>query len=135
MRTTIDYKRWRVWSVYGGSLGATQALGTPRLANYTEMSDEREDVRERLRARLHILEGLSDALGRMDQINGVLRNSSDRPAARSALMADPFNYSEVVATHVLDMTVSRQTNQGVEELRQEILKARAFLGDSDWPPT
>jgi DNA gyrase subunit A len=99
------------------------------------MSDEREEARERLRARLHILEGVSDALGRMNQINGVLRNSSDRPAARSALMANPFNYSEVVATHVLDMTVSRQTIQRVEELRQEILIARAFLGDSDWPPT
>jgi DNA gyrase/topoisomerase IV subunit A len=97
------------------------------------MADEREEVRQRLRARLHILEGVSDALGRMDQINAVLRSSSDRTAARSALTADPFNYSEVVATHVLDMTVSRQTIQGVEELRQEILKARAFLGDSDWP--
>jgi DNA gyrase/topoisomerase IV subunit A len=99
------------------------------------MADEHEEVRERLRARLDILEGLSDALGRMDEINAVVHDSSDRPAARSALMADPFNYSDVVSTHVLDMTVSRQTIQGVEELRQEILKARAFLEDSDWPPT
>ena len=95
------------------------------------MADEHGDVTERLRARLHIMEGLFDALGRMDQVDAVVRSSSDRPAARAGLMAEPFRYSEVVATHILDMTVGRQTILGVEELRQEILKARAIL---DTPP-
>jgi hypothetical protein len=39
----------------------------------------------------------------------------------------------VVATHVLDMTVARQTILGGEELRQEILKARAFLENDGFP--
>jgi DNA gyrase subunit A len=97
------------------------------------MADDHETVRERLRARLHILEGLFDALGRMDQVDAVVRSSADRPTARAALMADPFNYSDVVAARVLDMTVGRQTILGVEELREEILKARAFLKSDDLP--
>jgi hypothetical protein len=48
-------------------------------------------------------------------------------------MTEPFNYSEVVATHVLDMPVARQTILGVEELRQEILEARALLENDGLP--
>jgi DNA gyrase subunit A len=95
------------------------------------MAGDHEREREALRGRLHILEALLDALGRMNEVDAVIRSSSDRQAARRALTTEPFNYSEVVANHILDMPVARQTVAGVEELRREVRQARTFLEESD----
>jgi DNA gyrase/topoisomerase IV subunit A len=55
----------------------------------------------------------------MDEINRAVRRSSDRIEARRALRDEPFGYSERVTTHILDLSVSRQTKEGMEELRRE----------------
>jgi DNA gyrase/topoisomerase IV subunit A len=72
-----------------------------------------------LRDRLHVLDGLLDALGRMEEVNDAIRSSPDRPAAITALQSPPFSYSEVVANHVLDLTVGRQTVAAIEQLQEE----------------
>jgi DNA gyrase subunit A len=73
----------------------------------------------RLRDRIHILDGILDALGRMGEINHLVSQSKDRNRARDGLLVQPFCYSEVVAQHVLDITVGRGTAAGIEELRRE----------------
>src|SRR5207248_1154916 len=53
--------------------------------------------------RAHIVEGLLSALGKIDRIIVLIRGSADRDGARRALMAKPFNFSDIQANHILDM--------------------------------
>ncbi len=122
--------------------------GVPRLLNLSEVLgayvDHQVDVitrrsQERLRkarARAHIVEGLLKALDHLDAIIALIRASEDRPAARAGLMAAPFEFSEVQANHILDMTLGRLTRLGRAELEEEMAKLRetiaeleAILGD------
>jgi DNA gyrase/topoisomerase IV subunit A len=81
------------------------------------MSDEW--ARSGLQERIKILDGILDALGRMDEINRAVQGSLNRIEAREVLLDEPFSYSEMVAAHILDLNVGRQTVAGVEELRRE----------------
>ncbi|HTZ09008.1 MAG TPA: DNA gyrase subunit A [Acidimicrobiales bacterium] len=88
------------------------------------------------RARAHIVEGLLRAIDMLDAVIAAIRASEDRPAARAALMAEPFSFSEEQAEHILDMTLARLTRLGrtnLEEemasLRTEIAELEAILGD------
>ncbi len=99
----------------------------------TRRSEHRLDVAER---RLHIVEGLLKALDLIDEIIATIRASADRAEAREALMATPFEFSEVQANHILDMTLGRLTRLGREELDAEhaelletIAELEAILGD------
>ena len=72
----------------------------------------------------------------IDAIIAAIRASDDRPAARDALMAAPFEFTEVQAKHILDMTAGRLTRLGRTELEEEMAKLRetiaeleAILGD------
>jgi DNA gyrase subunit A len=49
----------------------------------------------------------------------AIRASRDRAAARTALMAERFGFSEVQANHILDMPLGRLTQLGREELDKE----------------
>jgi len=69
--------------------------------------------------RLHIVEGLVKALDRIDAIVKAIRESSDRAAARLALMDKRFGFSEIQANHILDMPLGRLTKLGREELDKE----------------
>jgi DNA gyrase subunit A len=69
--------------------------------------------------RLHIVEGLVKALDMIDAIVKAIRASKDRGAARTALMAKPFDFSEIQANHILDMPLGRLTQLGREELDKE----------------
>jgi DNA gyrase subunit A len=69
--------------------------------------------------RLHIVEGLIRALDMIDAIVKAIRASKDRGAARVALMAAPFSFSEIQANHILDMQLARLTQLGREELDKE----------------
>jgi DNA gyrase subunit A len=69
--------------------------------------------------RLHIVEGLVKALDRIDAIVKAIRESSDRAAARLALMEKRFGFSEIQANHILDMPLGRLTKLGREELDKE----------------
>jgi len=71
------------------------------------------------RERLHVIDGTLDALNRLDAVNAAVRTCSDRKAAMQTLLGSPFNYTEVVANHVLDLTVGKQTQKFIEGLHQE----------------
>ncbi len=71
------------------------------------------------RARAHIVDGLLKALDLIDAIIAAIRASEDRGAARAALMAAPFEFSEIQANHILDMQLSRLTRLGRADLEAE----------------
>jgi len=79
------------------------------------------------KTRLDVIDGVLDALGRIDEINAVVRECADRVTAQKKLMTQPFGYPEFVTHHILDLTVGRQTVQGVEALRQEQDKLADYL--------
>ena len=91
---------------------------------------------QKARERAHIVEGLLKALDLIDEIIATIRASDDKPAARDALMAAPFEFSYEQAEHILDMTLSRLTRLGrsqleeeMEQLRQTIAELEAILAD------
>jgi len=86
--------------------------------------------------KLHINEGLLKALDMIDAIIAAIRSSEDRSGARDALMAEPFEFSEIQANHILDMQLVRLTRLGrgrleeeIAELRIEIAALEEILGD------
>ncbi|MDG1876319.1 MAG: DNA gyrase subunit A [Acidimicrobiales bacterium] len=107
----------------------------------TRRSEYRLDQAQK---RLHIVEGLLNALDLIDEIIATIRASEDRGAAREALMAgvapagggEAVAFSEVQANHILDMQLGRLTRLGradLEEeagqLRETIDELEAILGD------
>src|SRR3954470_4085517 len=82
---------------------------------------------DRAQARLHIVEGLVKALDMIDAVVKAIRAAKDRSAARDALMAKRFGFSEIQANHILDMTLSRLTQLGVEELVKEKAELEAAI--------
>jgi DNA gyrase subunit A len=102
-----------------------------------EVITRRSEYRlDKARARAHIIEGLIRALDLIDAIIAAIRASEDKSAARVALMAEPFEFSEVQAEYILDMQLSRLTRLGraqleeeLEALRSTIAGLEAILGD------
>ncbi len=115
--------------------------GVPRTLNLAQALsayvDHQVDVitrrtRFRLRkaeARAHIVEGLLAALDLIDEIIALIRGSDDREAARLGLMAVPFDFSEIQANHILDMTLSRLTRLGRSQLEDELAQLRATIAE------
>jgi DNA gyrase subunit A len=122
--------------------------GVPRTLSLREalvhyVEHQREVIRRRsefrlgrARDRLNIVDGLLKALDLIDQIIAAIRASADKPAAREALMATPFEFSDRQAEHILDMQLSRLTRLGrtnLEEeagqLRETIAELEAILAD------
>ena len=94
----------------------------------TEVMERRSRFRlGKARDREHIVEGLVRALDMLDEVVSTIRNSEDRAAARGALMADPFAFTEIQANHILDMTLSRLTRLGRTELDEELDKLRETI--------
>ncbi len=95
--------------------------------------------RRRLRKaqeRAHQVEGLIRALDIIDEIIALIKASADKAAARAGLMAAPFEFSEVQAEYILDMTLSRLTRLARTQLEEELAQLRetmaeleAILGD------
>src|SRR5580692_2905133 len=102
-----------------------------------EVITRRSEFRlKKARERAHIVEGLLKAIDMLDAVIAAIRASEDRPAARTALMAEPFSFSEQQAEHILDMTLGRLTRLGrsnleeeMEELRRTIAELESILGD------
>jgi DNA gyrase subunit A len=82
---------------------------------------------ERAEARLHIVDGLVKALDMIDAVVKAIRASKDRAAARTALMAKRFGFTETQANHILDMTLARLTQLGREELAKEKSELEATI--------
>ncbi|MEC8919775.1 MAG: DNA gyrase subunit A, partial [Actinomycetota bacterium] len=90
----------------------------------------------RARDEAHTTEGLLKALERIDDVIALIRGSADRQTARAGLMADPFEFTEVQANHILDMQLVRLTRLGrtnleerMAELRETIAELEAILAD------
>ena len=81
------------------------------------------------RARLHIVEGLLRALDAIDEIIALIRASEDTAAARAGLMAEPFEFSEAQANHILDMALSRLTRLGRSQLEAEAAEKRSLIAE------
>ncbi len=86
-------------------------------------------------ARAHIIEGILRALDIIDEIIALIRASADRPAAHRGLV-ERFDFSEIQAKAILDMTLARLTNLSREEyenefkeLQDKIKEFRAILAD------
>ncbi|MHB1533571.1 MAG: DNA gyrase subunit A [Acidimicrobiales bacterium] len=104
------------------------------LAAYVE--HQVEVIRRRTQFRLkkaqdraHIVEGLIKALDLIDAIIATIRASDDRAAARGALMAAPFEFSEIQANHILDMQLVRLTRLGRADLEEELAKLRQVIAE------
>ncbi len=109
----------------------------PYIKHQVEVITRRSQYRlDKANARAHIVEGLIKALDLIDEIIAAIRASEDKGAARLALMAAPFEFSEIQANHILDMQLSRLTRLGradlekeMDELRQTITELEAILND------
>ena len=111
------------------TLNLAQAL-THYIAHQVEVVTRRTQFRLRkAEARAHIVEGLLKAIDMLDLVIAAIRGSDDRGAARAALMAAPFEFSEEQANHILDMTLGRLTRLGRTELEDEMRKLRETIGE------
>ncbi|HZN13652.1 MAG TPA: DNA gyrase subunit A [Acidimicrobiales bacterium] len=84
---------------------------------------------EKAKDRAHILEGLIKALDKIDAIIKLIRASEDRAAARDALMAKPFTFSEIQANHILDMRLVMLTRLNGAELKDELKEKQAEIAE------
>ena len=122
--------------------------GAPRLLNLLqalqvyvdhqiEVVTRRSEYRlGKARDRAHILEGLLRALDMIDAVINLIRGSESADAAKQALMAAPFEFSETQATHILDMPLRRlaalerqKLQDEFNELQATIAELEAILGD------
>jgi DNA gyrase subunit A len=111
------------------TLNLAQALSY-YIEHQIEVIQRRSQYRlDKARNRAHIVEGLLRAIDMLDQVIATIRGSADRPEARTALMAEPYSFSEVQATHILDMTLGRLTRLGRSELEAEMEELRATIAE------
>lgn len=100
------------------------------VAHQVEVVTRRSEFRlRRAKERAHIVEGLLRAIDQLDAIIALIRGSDDRGMARIGLMAEPFMFTEVQATHILDMTLGRLTRLGRNELEAEMAELRETIAD------
>jgi DNA gyrase subunit A len=111
------------------TLNLAQVL-THYVAHQVEVVRRRSEFRLRkAEARAHIVEGLLRAIEMLDAVIAAIRASEDRPAARAALMTEPFSFSEEQANHILDMTLGRLTRLGRSELQDEMAQLREAIAE------
>ena len=104
------------------TLNLAQAL-SHYIDHQIEVITRRTEFRlDKARKRAHIVEGLLRAIDMLDAVIATIRGSDDRPTARTALMAEPFSFSETQAEHILDMTLGRLTRLGRTQLEEEMAK-------------
>jgi DNA gyrase subunit A len=84
---------------------------------------------DKARRREHVLEGRIKALDVIDQIIVLIRASDDAAAAREALMAAPFEFSEIQANDILDMQLRQLTRLSRLDLESELTDVRANIID------
>jgi DNA gyrase subunit A len=111
------------------TLNIVQALQA-YVAHQVEVITRRSEFRlKKARDRAHIVEGLLKAIDMIDAIIALIRGSDDRAAARTGLMAAPFEFSEIQANHILDMPLGRLTRLGRTELEEEMAKLRETIAE------
>ena len=106
------------------------SLLTAYVAHQVDVITRRSEFRLRkARDRAHIVEGLLRALDAIDAIIALIRGSEDRGAAREGLMAAPFEFSDVQANHILDLTLGRLTRLARHELEDEMTQLRETIAE------
>jgi DNA gyrase subunit A len=111
------------------TLNLAQAIGY-YVDHQIEVVRRRSEFRlAKARDRAHIVEGLLKAIDMLDAVIATIRASEDRSAASRALMADPFEFTEVQANHILDMTLGRLTRLGRTQLEEEMAKLRETIAE------
>ncbi len=100
-----------------------QAMLTHYIAHQVEVVTRRSQYRLRkAKEREHIVAGLLRCIDMLDLVINTIRASADRGEARTRLMETPFNFTEIQANHILDLTLGRLTRIGREELEAEMQK-------------
>ena len=87
---------------------------------------------QKAQERAHILQGLLTALDQLDAVIQAIRASESADAAKTALMAAPFELSDRQAQAVLDMQLRRLAaleRQRIEEEHAELVEQIAYLED------
>ncbi len=115
--------------------------GIPRTLNLRDalvayIEHQREVIRRRsefrlakAEARAHIVEGLLKAIDMIDAIIATIRASADKGEARESLIAEPFEFTEVQAEHILDMPLSRLTRLGRTNLEEELQELTVTIAE------
>ena len=83
----------------------------------TSSSSSREPVEPE--RRLHAVDGLLDALGRLDQVNRAIQSASTKHAAVATLQQEPFHYTREQAVAIVEMPMSSQCAEAADRLRRE----------------
>jgi DNA gyrase subunit A len=65
----------------------------------------------------------------IDAIIAAIRASEDRQAAIAALQAEPFEFSDIQATHIVDMRLSQLTRLGRANLEEELAALRRTIAE------
>jgi DNA gyrase subunit A len=118
------------------TLNLQQALAG-YVAHQIDVITRRSEFRLRkARDREHILEGRIKALNVIDEIIALIRASDDAAAAKTGLMAPPFEFSERQAVDILDMQLRQLTRLSridleteLEDVRTRIAELEAILAD------
>ncbi len=110
----------------------------PRILNLKQMLEEhlkhrREVVRrrtqydlDRIKDRLHILEGLRIALKKIDEVIATIKKSADKDEARENLM-QKFKMTERQAVAILEMRLQALANLEVLKIEQEFKEKTAIM--------
>ena len=75
---------------------------------------------DKARRRAHILQGRIKALDVIDEIIALIRASDDANAAKTGLMAEPFEFTEMQAVDILDMQLRQLTRLSRIDLQREL---------------
>jgi DNA gyrase subunit A len=87
---------------------------------------------EKARERDHIVSGLLKAISQLDRIIRLIRGSASAAAAKDALIARPFNFSDRQAQAILDMQLRRLAaleRKQLEDEHEELTKQINYLVD------
>jgi len=134
------YKHTTLQTSFGVNMVAL-VDGVPRTLNLVQMlqayiAHQVEVIRRRsehrlkkARERAHLVEGRLKALDHIDAIIALIRGSEDRDAAKTGLMAAPFEFSELQATDILDMRLSQLTRLGRTDLEKEMAELRTTIAE------
>ena len=111
------------------TLNLVQALSA-YVGHQVEVIRRRSEFRlRRARDRAHIVEGLIKALDMIDAIVAAIRASEDRQAAIATLQEERFGFSDVQATHIVDMRLSQLTRLGRTNLEEELASLRQTIAE------
>ncbi len=111
------------------TLNIVQALQA-YVAHQVDVIRRRSQYRlDEARRRAHLREGELRALNVIDEIIALIRASEDVAAARAALMAEPYLFSEVQAEHILDLALRRLTRLARIDLEQQLETLRAIIAE------